>query len=709
MGYPQFFQYLGLCYSLILGCARIVPFRFAKLVGCWLRERRLCGVLEFSCHMALGLLLVLAVGGLGLAIGPDTVTLRNVTEDLQYLSSDELSGRGVGTEGIDQAAQFIANRFRELGLKVDTFGGSPFQEFNIRGATKIGTRERNFLTIENATDPQSNRVLELASDFNPLELGSNGAFRGELVFAGYGITAPEFGYDDLAGVDVSGKVLIVIRKEPQQNDPSSKFAGTRNTDYAPFSSKVLNAAVHKAAALIIVNDSVTLENATAQLKKDFDSATAQLESLQRNPPPADASEVDKAKWSSQLTSLSRAIETLRAKQSKDPDAILDVGAAGKPLSAKHVPTFFCSRAAINPLLQKSLGKDLSQLEREIDQDLKPRTVELEGLSARGEVLLEGSETPVRNVVGWLPGAGELADQFVVVGAHYDHVGMGGAGSLAPGTIAVHNGADDNGSGTVALLEMARLCATELQTPRRTLIFIAFTAEESGLLGSKHYVRNPRWPLEKTVAMINLDMVGRLSNNELTVYGVGTSPNFSSMVDRLNEPFQYRLVKELMGRGPSDHSSFYDAKIPVLHFFTGLHNDYHRPSDDFDKVNLPELSRVVRLVTNVTQELAYQPNPPVFQSTSGSARPRRQSSAAGVLGVRLSAEIDRVIVVGLAPGGAAERAGILKDDQIVEIDGVKLQNPAALQEFVTNRKPGDEVKILIERQGQRLEIHAKLGG
>lgn len=211
----------------------------------------------------------------------------------------------------------------------------------------------------------------------------------------------------------------------------------------------------------------------------------------------------------------------------------------------------------------------------------------------------------RNVVallpGWDPGR---ADEVVVVGAHYDHLGMGGASSLAPGQVAIHNGADDNASGTAALIEVARTLV-EATTPARPVLFIAFSGEERGLLGSRHYVREPTVSLDDAVAMLNIDMVGRLRENQLTAFGVATAPGWKGILQAANasldEPFTLTLAPD--GYGPSDHSSFHRVGIPVLHFFTNRHSEYHRPEDDVETINGPGLKRVVDLVGIVTAELA----------------------------------------------------------------------------------------------------------
>ncbi|MCA9132868.1 MAG: M20/M25/M40 family metallo-hydrolase [Planctomycetales bacterium] len=594
------------------------------------------------------------------AYGQDASTAAEarVAEDLQYLASDELQGRDVGSEGIAQAGEFIAGRFEQLGIDTKIFADSPYQEFTIPGPAVLSAAEHNglrFTGLEGLPQPT------LGVNYTPVSLGNSGEFAGPLVFAGYGITAPELDYDDYAGVDVSGKVVIVLRKEPRQNDPQSKFDGERNSQYAYFSSKELNAAVHRASAIILVNDRLTV------------AAAGQ-------------------------------------------DLLPAVDAAGSAVTDTRIPTLYCTRSLIDPLLLRTCGKSLDMLETEIDGDLRPRSQILPHIEAAGETRIEQSQTPVRNVIGLLPGRGSLAEQFVVVGAHYDHVGMGGVGSLAPGTIEVHNGADDNGSGTATLLEVARRLAGEPATDQRGILFMAFTAEERGLLGSKYYVRHPRWPLESTVAMVNMDMVGRLEHNSLTVYGTGTAVGFEAMIERFNQTAQFRLDKQPAGFGPSDHASFYEVGIPVLHFFTGLHNDYHRPSDDIEKVNIEGMARIATMVSEAVRELATtETRPQLIQSSAVAVIDRglNPGAASGgrapraILGIQLDAASDLPRVHAISPGGPALNAGLRSGDLIVQIDEQAIQTSNDLRRVLGSKKPGDQVQLQVQRGAENLNVQITL--
>jgi hypothetical protein len=591
---------------------------------------------------------------------PANESQTRILADLKYLASDELQGRAAETPGLKMGADYIAARWAALGLKTDLFQGQPFQEFTLRAAPTASNPGHNLLVF---TKPNGEKLeLTLGQQFQPQSIGSSGVFDGGLVFAGYGISADEEGlkYDDFAGLDVAGKVVIVIRKEPQQADPKSPFDGNAPSQHALFTAKQTNAAKHKVAAMIMINDAVS-ENA-------------------------------------------------------NPGVVLPVAGSGTATSKEQVPTLFVQRSVIANLLQES-GISLAEVEQQIDQDLKPRSKELAGWKATGEVEIENKGLPSMNVVGLLPGKGNLANEYVVLGAHFDHVGMGGAGSLAPGTIAVHNGADDNASGTTALMEAAhRLVelakAEPADRPRRSLVFIAFSGEERGLLGSVYYADHPRFELENTVAMLNLDMVGRLTENRLIVYGTGTAKEFDSMVTEANTTYGFSIQRSPEGMGPSDHQSFFQKNIPVLHFFTGLHDDYHRPSDDFDKINLSGIDRIADMVSGLANKISLDASKPSFVKVRGVANPRAQRPQNSgpkriLLGVRFDAGGDGVVVMRVMESGAAFKAGVQPGDKLLKIEQDETTSRAEVDRLLQKYKSGDKVTLVVERAGQVLELKAEL--
>jgi len=314
----------------------------------------------------------------------------------------------------------------------------------------------------------------------------------------------------------------------------------------------------------------------------------------------------------------------------------------------------------------------------------------------------------RNVIGVLPGRDpELRNETVIVGAHYDHLGLGGAGALDPdNTGFVHNGADDNASGTSALLYIARRLSGN--PPARTVVFIAFSGEELGLLGSSFYTKNPVYPLARTVAMINLDMVGRLRNDRLIAFGVETATEFPTLLDSLNWYAGLDLKASGDGYGPSDHSSFYAAKLPVIHLFTDLHEDYHRASDDADKINADGLVRVgdfalglVQALANRRQSLTYVERPAPAPRAAGDSPSGERAwfgsipdMAGGVTGVRFS---------GVSKGSPAEKAGMQAGDVLIRIGEYEIDNLQAMSDALGNYKPGDEADAVVLREGQELRF------
>ncbi|MCA9222904.1 MAG: M28 family peptidase, partial [Planctomycetales bacterium] len=457
---------------------------------------------------------------------------------VRYLASDELEGRGVETEGINKAADFIAKEFAAAGLKTDIIDGGPFQKFTMTVKSEPGPKEQNKLAfVGPAKEDGSPQRLELAlgKTFNSLAVGGSAQFDAPVVFVGYGITSPEHEFDEYKGLDVEGKIVVMIRKEPQQDNPHSKFDGTDSSRHAFFTTKISNAFQHGAAAVVLVNDGGELKKVAEADERAWAKAVEQFGKTHEEHQAIESPTDDQtAAYRLEIKKLAERIVNLSKNLDREPDRLLDFSGAGTESSHAKMPVFFASRASVEPMVQAALGKSLDELEAAIDEDLQPRSSVLEGWTAVGEANVVHQQAEVKNIIGVLEGEGPLADETVIVGAHYDHIGMGGNNSLAPGTVAIHNGADDNASGSAALLEVARRYGSLSGKPRRRMVFLAFTGEESGLIGSGHYIGNPVFPLEKTVAMINMDMVGRLNDNKLIVHGTGTATTFDALVDELNK-------------------------------------------------------------------------------------------------------------------------------------------------------------------------------
>jgi hypothetical protein len=319
--------------------------------------------------------------------------------------------------------------------------------------------------------------------------------------------------------------------------------------------------------------------------------------------------------------------------------------------------------------------------------------------------------PTQNVVAVLPGTDPaLRNQYVVVGAHYDHLGRSAEGALDPDSAgAVHNGADDNASGTAAVLELARLLAD--RPARRSILFVAFSGEELGLLGSQYFVDHAPVPLDSVQAMMNFDMVGRLRDDKLFVYGTATAAELPAVVEAANRTEKLRVTAIGDGFGPSDHSSFYAREIPVLHFFTDLHDDYHRATDDAAKVSAAGTARVVSLAERMLRDLADRPARLTLNKQSGP--PRTTSSTGSNVYLGSVPDMGATDVVGLRltsvrPGSPADKGGLAGGDVIVEFDGKSVKDLYEYTDALYARQPGDTVQLVVLRAGERRTLTVTLG-
>jgi hypothetical protein len=510
---------------------------------------------------------------------------------------------------------------------------------------------------------------------------------------------------------------MVLRKEPRRNAVVGATGRPRESRHAFFETKIRNAAAQGAVAVCLINDSQSIAQSRQAIESRIEGEMKKVDALNEKirSLPAEANNV-REQLEKNRQDVESMVESLRGERDRTAAGLLEIASAGNRPFVDGIPVISISREVASEWIRRSSGKTLDQIQAEIDETTKPQSV---ALAARAELQSDVTEAVVNssNVIGVLPGRGRLAEQTVIVGAHYDHVGMGGPGSLAPGTVAIHNGADDNASGTSVMLASVDRIIADLagKEEHRRVVFIAFTGEERGLLGSAHYVKNPRFPLESTVAMINLDMVGRLRDNDLTVYGTGTSPSFEELLDRANQKTGFSLFKVPSGYGPSDHQSFYERNIPVLFFFTGLHADYHRPSDKPDKVNITGMARIADLTTLVTTELATALTPPAYAATTRDVRIRQQPKP--YLGVVLREVTDQdpreaetpqgVIATGITPQSPAEAAGVMVGDRLTRIDGVGITSIPDLIEMIGIRETDVPVRIELWRQGTRIEATATL--
>jgi hypothetical protein len=472
---------------------------------------------------------------------------------IRFLASDEMKGRADGSPELDRAADYIAQQFKEIGLEPGGDRGTWFEPFDLVAGLAVG--KNNSLVVSDRTRSVH---LSLGTSYYPLSTVPNEGTDAPsaqmdklpLVFAGFGLSAPQAGYDDYAGLDVSGKAVIIFTHEPQEADPASPLAGNRPMAESTLYRKAEIAKLRGARVLLVVSDP---SHSTDQgLFHSF-------------------------------------------------DVLPDADEAGMPVLRVR-------RDEMQPLLD-AWAIDASAIQ--INRDLRPRSRPLNGARVDYTEFLAHDRRPVRNVVGILPGAdASRAKEAIVIGAHYDHVGLGGRLSVSPErTGEIHNGADDNASGTASIIEIARAAMTDRQRFARTLIFVAFAGEERGLLGSAHYVGSPPVPMSNTIAMLNLDMVGR-SRGAVDVSGLETAPVLKTdLLAAARTTGMIEVKQEGPGAGRSDDSSFIDARVPAINFFTGFHADYHRPSDDWEKIDKEGTARVATLALEFAARIADEPQRP----------------------------------------------------------------------------------------------------
>jgi aminopeptidase YwaD len=572
--------------------------------------------------------------------------VERLRDHVRYLASDELTGRGVETPGIKLARDYITREFAKYGLGPGGDNGSYLQGFDV--ATGVTVKQPALMAF--GKQPP----LRLNEEWVPLGLSGSGKVEGEVVFAGYGITAKDYGYDDYAGIDVKGKIVLVLRYEPPPKDEKSPFQKAPGySNHATLRAKANNARDHGAVGMILIDLS--------------HSGDEQKELL------------------STLSTLWRGGNNLIAAQVK--------------------------RRAIEKWLE-GRGISLKSLKEKIDREEKPASHPLPAVQVTLEVKLEEVRQRTENVIGILPGSDPtLKDESIVIGAHYDHVGFGHYGTRDSHTSGqIHYGADDNASGTAVLLQLAERLSRAQLKPARTIVFAAFSAEELGLHGSRQYVNSPPLPLSSTKAMVNLDMVGRLRDNRLTIFGTRSAKGLSDIV--LEEAQKLGLqVTESDGIGRSDHRSFYNKKIPALHFFTGSHPDYHRPSDTWEKLNVEGMARVSQLVQGIAEKVANRKEPLSFVSLP--SRPPATGSEPQGYGAYLGsipefgASAEGVQLAGVQDGSPAAFAGLREGDIIIKLAEMKIQNLEDLTAALRSKKPGDSVEITVLRNSQRLTLKATL--
>src|SRR2546421_461728 len=655
--------------------------------------------------LSLSLILAIAFSAIAQqATTPTTPSIERLREHITYLASDKLEGRRTGSGGANMAAEYIAHEFSRYGLRRSIGRDLPgmsileadsprryMQSFPYVAGVELG--KRNQMTLRFVPNPLSKSVplknassvsLKVGKDWMPLGLSTNGRIAdAPVVLVGFGITAGDLNYNDYANSKASGKIAIAFSGTPDGDNPHGQFARYEDVRWKAIAARNAGAI----GLIVIASESNFKDDRLSRLHYDNSGGDAGL------PVIAISREAGAQLLSLDASMLVNVEQQLRARQ---------------PQSDKNqAPTLPLHAVLI------TLSTDVVR-----------------------------QEVPAWNVIGILDGSDStLKNETIVIGAHYDHLGRGGEGSLAPKEGEIHYGADDNASGTAGVLELARLFRDGPTRPRRTIVFIAFSGEEEGLLGSNYYVNHPIVPLANTVAMINMDMIGRLKNKNLIVGGVGTAQSWRSMVVAHNidktmsvtatagaesntssigfpmvvsangrpivtsdntKPFTLTLNED--GFGPSDHSSFYAKQIPVLFFWTGTHEDYHKPSDTAEKINYDGEVDILKLVARLVHDIDANDKRPVY-TVAKTESTGRATGFRVYLGTipNYADSNDGLLLDGVRDDSPAAKAGLKAGDKVVKLAGRDLRNVYDYTYALGEMKAGQEYEIEVMRGGERLKL------
>ncbi len=610
------------------------------------------------------LISVLAVALLASAAPPaiPNADPQRYLDDIKALTTPAMEGRGAGTKGLTRAEHLIEKRYKTLGLE-PAGTNSYLQPFTVITGAQL--KGKNSLAIATGGEKHASDKHELAKsdlkvkqDFVPFSFSASGTARAALVFAGYGITADEFHYDDYAGVDVKDKIVIVMRYEPPSFAKGGDHAATNQaatnqvmTQHSQLVTKAINARNHGAKALVLVNGKLG---------------------------------------------------------EGEEDLLTRFGSVSGPENAGII--FLQVKNDVANSWLKAAGKSLAELQKQIDDSSKPASFALpENQSAAIDVTIQTTRATVNNVLAYLPGK---TDEYVIVGAHYDHLGRGNFDSLAPSQIGqIHPGADDNASGTAGVLELARLLAPMKGQLRRGILFMDFAGEELGLLGSAAWVKDPTRPLDKAVAMLNMDMIGRIKDQKVYIGGVGTGSTLKADVEEAAANSGFKIEYSPGGYSSSDHTSFVAKKIPVLFFFSGLHSDYHKPSDTWEKIDPVAATRLLGVVGETAELLADAEARPSFIVVAED-KPGGGSGGGGYgpyfgsipdfgqveTGVRFS---------DVKPNSPAAKAGLKAGDILVQFGDKPIKNLYDFTDALRRSKVGDVVEVKVLRDGQPVTASVKL--
>lgn len=566
--------------------------------------------------------------------------------DIKTLTEDRMEGRGDGTRGLLRAEHLLESRYKSLGLVPAGTQGF-LQPFTVTTGAKL--KGKNHVIYQLA---EKKTELKLEQDYVPFSFSGSGSAIGPLIFAGYGITADEFGYDDYAGIDVKDKIAVVLRYEPASF--AAKTGNQGLTHHSQLITKAINARNHGAKGLVLVNGKL-----------------------------GDGEE----------------------------DLLTHFGSVSGP---ENVGILFAQvKNSIAQNWFQAAGKSLRDVQEQINASGKPFSFAFsDHLQAMLSIQIETTHATINNVLAYLPGK---TDEYIILGAHYDHLGRGNSDSLAPSQIGqIHPGADDNASGTAGVLELARLFAPMKGQSQRGILFASFAGEELGLLGSAAWVKNPTRPLDKAVAMLNMDMIGRIKDDKVYIGGVGTGSTFQKILKQAQSGSQLKFDYSQGGYASSDHTSFVTQKIPVLFFFSGLHADYHKPSDTWEKINPDAAARLLNVVAATTVAVASASERPTFINVVES-----KPHAAGVPGggggygpyfgsiPDFGQTENGVKFSDVKPGSPAAKAGLKAGDVLIHFGDKPIKNLYDFTDALRRSKVGDIVHVTVLRDGKELQADVKL--
>jgi Zn-dependent M28 family amino/carboxypeptidase len=564
---------------------------------------------------------------------------------VETLASPKLEGRLAGSAGEKLAAEYLVKELQRMGAKP-----LPGQaDFRLPFSFTAGSKDAgSTITVQREGVPA--RTFDTRDQVMALSYSDNGEVSGPVVFAGYGLVVPQnqnFSYDSYQGLDVKDKVVVVLRYFPEDADQQTRAAVAR---YSDLRYKAQAARQRGAKALVVITGPRS-PNAGNIVPMTFDTALA----------------------GSGLVATSANGDVAQALFAAVPD---------KPLEA---------------------------VQKELDSG-NPHVAgfAVPGLTLTVKASVERQRQTGHNVAGYFPAsmtATGVDRPWVVIGAHYDHLGRGSTGgSLASKDQAgqIHHGADDNASGTSAVLAIAD--ALSKQPRKRNLLVAFWSAEELGLIGSNHFVTTPPVPITEMAAYLNFDMVGRVTDNKLTVQATGTSAMWPKMLEQANVAAGFDLILQEDPYQPTDVSSFNQASVASLAFFTGAHVDYHKPSDTADKINYEDLDRVAEFATGVTRRLLDLEQAPQFTKVE------QKTEGGGRAGMRIftgtipdyATEVKGLLLGGVIGGGPAEQAGLQKGDVVVEIAGQSIANIYDYTYALELLKIGQPAKVIYMRNGERRE-------